>query len=40
LAMPAAERLMQEKGVSPAEVQGTGLGGRILKEDVMRHLEE
>ena len=31
---------MQEKGVSPAEVQGTGLGGRILKEDVMRHLEE
>ncbi|MGC8905506.1 biotin/lipoyl-containing protein, partial [Thermus sp.] len=40
LAMPAAERLMRERGVSPAEVEGTGLGGRILKEDVMRHLEE
>ncbi len=39
LAMPAAERLMREKGVSPAEVAGTGLGGRILKEDVERHLE-
>ncbi|MCX7849595.1 2-oxoglutarate dehydrogenase complex dihydrolipoyllysine-residue succinyltransferase [Thermus sp.] len=39
LAMPAAERLMREKGVSPTEVQGTGLGGRILKEDVARHLE-
>ncbi|WP_243093623.1 2-oxoglutarate dehydrogenase complex dihydrolipoyllysine-residue succinyltransferase [Thermus thalpophilus] len=40
LAMPAAERLMREKGVSPEAVQGTGLGGRVLKEDVMRHLEE
>ncbi|MGC8876715.1 2-oxoglutarate dehydrogenase complex dihydrolipoyllysine-residue succinyltransferase [Thermus sp.] len=40
LAMPAAERLMRERGLSPAEVEGTGLGGRILKEDVMRHLEE
>ncbi len=40
LAMPAALRLMREKGVSPEEVQGTGLGGRVLKEDVMRHLEE
>lgn len=40
LAMPAAERLMREAGVSPEEVVGTGLGGRILKEDVERHLEE
>ena len=40
LAMPAAERLMREAGVSPKEVVGTGLGGRILKEDVERHLEE
>ena len=39
LAMPAAERLMREAGVSPEEVVGTGLGGRILKEDVERHLE-
>ncbi|GLV49287.1 dihydrolipoyllysine-residue succinyltransferase component of 2-oxoglutarate dehydrogenase complex [Thermus sp. LT1-2-5] len=40
LAMPAAERLMREKGVSPEAVQGTGLGGRILKEDVERYLEK
>lgn len=40
LAMPAALRLMQEKGVAPEEVRGTGLGGRILKEDVERHLKE
>ncbi|KGQ21642.2 hypothetical protein THFILI_09215 [Thermus filiformis] len=40
LAMPAAERLMQQKGVAKEEVQGTGLGGRILKEDVERHLAQ
>ena len=40
LAMPAAERVLREAGVSPGEVVGTGLGGRILKEDVERHLEE
>ncbi|WP_135257472.1 2-oxoglutarate dehydrogenase complex dihydrolipoyllysine-residue succinyltransferase [Thermus caldilimi] len=39
LAMPAAERLLREAGVAPEAVQGTGLGGRILKEDVLRHLE-
>ncbi len=36
LAMPAAERLMAEHGVRPEEVRGTGLGGRITKEDVER----
>ncbi|MFN4072599.1 MAG: biotin/lipoyl-containing protein, partial [Thermus sp.] len=40
LVMPAAERVLREAGVSPGEVVGTGLGGRILKEDVERHLEE
>ncbi|WP_114313529.1 2-oxoglutarate dehydrogenase complex dihydrolipoyllysine-residue succinyltransferase [Thermus caldifontis] len=40
LVMPAAERVLREAGVSPGEVAGTGLGGRILKEDVERHLEE
>ncbi|TBH20799.1 2-oxoglutarate dehydrogenase complex dihydrolipoyllysine-residue succinyltransferase [Thermus thermamylovorans] len=39
MAMPAAERLLREAGVAPEAVQGTGLGGRILKEDVLRHLE-
>ncbi|MFN4071727.1 MAG: biotin/lipoyl-containing protein, partial [Thermus caldifontis] len=40
LVMPAAERVLREAGLSPEEVVGTGLGGRILKEDVERHLEE
>ncbi len=39
LAMPAAERLLREAGVASEAVPGTGLGGRILKEDVLRHLE-
>lgn len=33
--MPAAKRIMEEKGLSPADVQATGPGGRILKEDVL-----
>ncbi len=39
LAMPAAERLLAEKGVAKEAVKGTGLGGRILKEDVQAYLE-
>ncbi len=35
--MPAAQRLMEEKGIAASDVEGTGPGGRILKEDVMRH---
>jgi len=34
--MPAAERLMSERGLKPEQVEGTGPGGRILKEDVLR----
>jgi 2-oxoglutarate dehydrogenase E2 component (dihydrolipoamide succinyltransferase) len=34
VAGPAARKLMAEKGVSAAEVKGSGPGGRILKEDV------
>ncbi len=34
VAGPAARKLMVEKGVSAAELKGTGPGGRILKEDV------
>ncbi len=34
--MPAAERLMSEKNISADSVTGTGPGGRILKEDVVR----
>jgi len=31
---PAARKLMEEKGLSTADVKGSGPGGRILKEDV------
>jgi len=33
-AMPAARKIMDEKGITAADVQGSGRGGRILKEDV------
>ena len=35
--MPAAARMMAERGLSPGEVRGSGPGGRVLKEDVQRH---
>jgi 2-oxoglutarate dehydrogenase E2 component (dihydrolipoamide succinyltransferase) len=38
--MPAAERLMTEHGIDPASVQGTGPGGRVLKEDVQRRIDQ
>ncbi len=33
--MPAARKLMEEKGLSAADVAGSGRDGRILKEDVL-----
>ena len=33
-AMPSARKIMEEKGINPADVAGSGRGGRILKEDV------
>ena len=32
---PAAQRAVTETGVNPGSVQGTGLGGRLTKSDVM-----
>jgi 2-oxoglutarate dehydrogenase E2 component (dihydrolipoamide succinyltransferase) len=32
---PTARKMMEEKGISPAEVQGSGRRGQVLKEDVM-----
>ncbi len=37
---PSARRLAAEEGVDIAEVEGSGRGGRILKEDVVRYLDE
>ena len=36
---PAAQRILGEHGLSPDDVRPTGPGGRLLKEDVLRHLE-
>lgn len=35
--MPAAERLASESGVDTSKVEGTGPGGRVLKEDVANY---
>ena len=37
--MPAAQRLLAQKGLSAESVAATGPGGRLLKEDVQRHVE-
>jgi 2-oxoglutarate dehydrogenase E2 component (dihydrolipoamide succinyltransferase) len=37
--MPAARRAMEERGVSRDEVEGSGPGGRVLKEDVVAAAE-
>ena len=36
---PAVQRLVLEHELNPATIEGTGKGGRILKGDVIRHLE-
>jgi 2-oxoglutarate dehydrogenase E2 component (dihydrolipoamide succinyltransferase) len=38
--MPAAQVALAEHGLRAADVQGTGPGGRILKEDVLRQVEQ
>ena len=35
-ASPAARKILDEKGIDPASVQGTGKDGRIIKEDAMK----
>lgn len=37
--MPAARRVLEEHGLAPGEIEATGPGGRLLKEDVLRHVE-
>ncbi len=37
--MPAAQRLMQEHGLDARKVPGSGKGGRILKEDVLKQID-
>lgn len=35
--MPAAQQALDEHGLKPDDVKATGPGGRLLKEDVLRH---
>ncbi len=37
--MPAAERLLADHDIDPDQIEATGPGGRILKEDVLRFLD-
>ncbi len=37
--MPAARRILAERGLKPQAVAATGPGGRLLKEDALRHTE-
>lgn len=37
---PLAERIAHEKGVDLSRVQGTGIGGKITKDDVLRYIEK
>lgn len=37
---PLAERIAREKGVDLSRIKGTGLDGKITKEDVFRYIEE
>ena len=37
--MPAAQRVMAEHNLRAEQIQATGPGGRLLKEDVLHHLE-
>ena len=38
--MPAAARLLEEHGLAADAVTATGPGGRLLKEDVLRHVAQ
>ena len=36
---PVVRRLAREHGVDPADVRGTGAGGRVTKDDLLKHVE-
>ena len=40
IVMPSAQRLLTEHGIQAEEVRATGPAGRVLKEDVLRHVEK
>jgi len=40
LLSPVVRRLISENQIDPGEIPGTGMGGRITREDVVRYIEE
>jgi 2-oxoglutarate dehydrogenase E2 component (dihydrolipoamide succinyltransferase) len=38
LLSPVVRRLIRENGLDPSQIPGTGLGGRITRDDVLAHL--
>ncbi len=36
---PAANRIVNEHGINPANIDGTGRGGRVTKSDLVKHME-
>lgn len=37
---PVADKILSEAGIPPAKVKGSGIGGRIIKEDALKALED
>ncbi len=40
LLSPVVRRLVNEHGLDPAAIEGTGTGGRITREDVLAHIDK
>src|SRR5207302_396706 len=36
---PAVRRLVEEHGIDPSRIAGSGLGGRVTRDDVLAHIE-
>jgi 2-oxoglutarate dehydrogenase E2 component (dihydrolipoamide succinyltransferase) len=39
LLSPVVRRLIDEQGIDPETIRGTGLGGRITRDDVLKHID-
>ena len=37
---PAVRRLVEEHGIDPSQIRGTGRGGRLIKQDVLAYVKE
>lgn len=39
LATPAVRKMAMDHGINLSDITGTGKEGRVLKEDILRHIE-